>query len=109
MAKLSGPLTLDREGIATGGVLIRHLILPSHREDSKVLLAWIAENIPDIPVSLMRQFTPTAGCEGTPLRRKLTSLEYEDVLSTFHQVGLKAGYRQSKDSATASFTPDFSQ
>jgi len=88
-------------------VLIRHLVLPGGRRDSMRVLDWIAQNHPDVPVSLMAQYTPMHRAEEFPsLRRRLTAFEYDSVAQYALSLGLK-GYFQQRDSATADYTPEF--
>ena len=49
----------DKNGMITKGVIIRHLVLPNYIENSKKVLKWIKENLPnDIYVSIMAQYFP---------------------------------------------------
>ena len=73
-----------------------------------------AENV---ILSLMGQYTPDFYCEyanirggDAPeydnLRRRITSFEYNSVLSVAEKLGFD-GYFQSLSSATSEYTPDF--
>lgn len=96
--------------ILASGVIVRHLVLPSHREDSKNVirhLAAIAEPS-EILISLMSQYTPDFAMD-TPyknLHRRVTSFEYSSVCDLATELGFE-GFMQSKSSAVADFTPDF--
>lgn len=110
MHRQVGKLILDEEEIARKGLIVRHLVLPSCREDSKKVLKYISEILPadEITLSLMRQYTPEWVDEGVPknLKRRLTSFEYEDVLEYALTLGFD-GFSQEKDSAKREFTPRF--
>lgn len=110
MHRQVGKLTLDENGIATRGLIVRHLVLPSCREDSKKVLKYISEILPvdDVTLSLMRQYTPDFADADAPknLKRRLTSFEYEDVLSYALSLGFD-GFSQGKESAKKDFTPKF--
>ena len=110
MHRQVGKLTLDENGIATRGLVVRHLVLPSCREDSKKVLKYISEILPvdDVTLSLMRQYTPDFADADAPknLKRRLTSFEYEDVLSYALSLGFD-GFSQGKESAKTDFTPKF--
>ena len=56
----------------------------------------------------MRQYTPDFACDDVPknLKRRLTSFEYEDVLSYALSLGFD-GFSQDKESAKKDFTPNF--
>lgn len=107
-----GKLSLDENGIATRGLIVRHLVLPSHREDSKAVLKRISEILPaeDVTLSLMRQYTPDFADADAPknLKRRLTSFEYEDVLNYALSLGFD-GFSQGKESAKTDFTPKFTE
>ena len=108
----------DDNGMLLHGVIVRHLILPSHRADSVSVLELIAKEIGSdkVILSLMGQYTPDFyidfenenGKNETfkNLRRRLTSFEYDSVLAKAIELGFN-GYFQSLDSASKQFTPDF--
>ena len=110
MHRQVGKLKLDENGIAKSGLIVRHLVLPSHREDSKAVLKHISEILPanEVTLSLMRQYTPDFADESAPknLKRRLTSFEYEDVLNYALSLGFD-GFSQDKESAKKDFTPNF--
>lgn len=92
------------------GVLIRHMVLPNHREDSMKILSWIKENLPEngYYISLMSQYTPYVHNEKHPeLNRRVTSYEYNKVLDHAIQLGLTNGYMQKRNSAKEEYTPPF--
>ena len=102
---------LDNEpDILASGVIVRHLVLPSHREDSKNVLRHLASILDpsDILLSLMSQYTPDFAMD-TPyknLHRRVTSFEYSSVCDLATELGFD-GFMQAKSSAVADFTPDF--
>ena len=110
MHRQVGKLTLGENGIATRGLIVRHLVLPTCREDSKAVLKYISDILPveDVTLSLMRQYTPDFANDDAPksLKRRLTSFEYEDVLNYALSLGFD-GFSQDKDSAKKDFTPKF--
>jgi putative pyruvate formate lyase activating enzyme len=100
----------ERDGLAVGGMILRHLVLPGCRADSMAVLRHIAEILPtaDIRVSVMRQYTPdfAMDCAHKNLRRRVTEFEYTSVLDEAARLGI-AGFSQGKDAADKAFTPDF--
>ncbi len=108
----------DGSGMLLRGVILRHLILPSHRLDSIEILRLVAREIgaENVILSLMGQYTPDFYIEyekerGTndefkSLRRRVTSFEYNSVLSAAEELGF-SGYMQDISSASAKYTPDF--
>ncbi len=109
IAQVGAP-QFDADGMMTRGVLVRHLVMPGAKEDSKQLLSWMADQLPPghFRLSLMSQFTPTAGCIGYPeINRRLTTYEYRQVLSHALELGLENGYQQYRTSAKEEYTPPF--
>jgi len=87
-------LHLDNKGIAIQGLIIRHLVLPGHVEDTKQLLDFIAERIStDVCLSLMSQYYP---CFRAPaeINRPLTSKEYRKVFLHSQRLGFSTLFIQ---------------
>lgn len=106
MLRQTGRLTLDDEGIAQSGVLVRHLVLPNHTKNSIGVLNILKEKFgDDITVSLMGQYIPHGKATEHPkLSRKITKREYEKVLN--HLIDLEIeGFAQELKSADESFIP----
>ena len=96
--------------LLASGVLVRHLVLPSHRKDSIEALTHLSRLIPpsDILISIMSQYTPDFALD-TPypeLHRRITSFEYNSVCNTAIALGFN-GFMQSRSSASSVYTPDF--
>lgn len=92
------------------GVIIRHMVLPGHKDDSIRLLHWMAENLPknSFLISLLSQYTPIHKNSPHPeLNRTVTSYEYKKVADTALSLGLDQGYIQKKSSAREEYTPLF--
>lgn len=92
------------------GVIIRHMVLPSHRNDSIALLRWISEHFPkgQYLISLMSQYTPFYHSGEFPeLNRRITSFEYNRVVDEAIALGLTEGFMQEKSSAKEEYTPPF--
>ena len=89
------------------GVIIRHLILPGHVDNSLKVLDWIGDTFApgEVLVSLMRQYTPMGNLPA-PLDRKITDEEYDAVLSWMFLNDLE-GFTQEESAADGAFIPDF--
>ena len=100
---------LDDSGIIEKGLIIRHLVLPGHPEDSKRILTWIHDNLgPRTHVSLMSQYYPVHRAAELPgMDRRLRRDEYEDVRRHFDSLGFDEGFAQELSSAKRDYTPDF--
>lgn len=101
-------LELDATGQARKGVMIRHLVLPGHIRNSLNVLAHIKHEFSTaISVSLMAQYYPPITMQGhSPLDRKLTSREYQQVVQALLDLGFENGWIQERSSAEC-FRPDF--
>ncbi len=109
MYEMLGRAVFDDDDIMRRGVLVRHLVLPACRRDSEAVLRRLAEIVPpsDIVLGLMSQYTPSFYMGGEKnLRRRVTTFEYESVRKVALELGFE-GYMQSPMSATAEFTPKF--
>ena len=110
MYGMLGAPKFDDNGMMQSGIIVRHLVLPGHRKDSIACLRRLAEIIPasGILLSLMSQYTPDFyKGEDKNLRRKVTTFEYESVLAEAERLGF-CGYMQAPSSASAEYTPEFS-
>lgn len=103
-------LSLDAGGRAENGLLIRHLVLPGHTEESKKVLYSIAEELsPGVHLSLMSQYHPTDNVRHHHiLNRSLYKEEYESVVETMEALGFRNGWVQDMDS-NENYRPDFSK
>ena len=91
------------------GVIIRHLILPNHIQNTKNILKWIKRNMPnDIYVSIMAQYFPTYKAKNDNLiNRKLNKKEYKEVLNFLYSLDLKNGFFQELGDNEESYVPNF--
>ena len=91
-----GKIEFDEEGLIKKGVIIRHLILPNHIENSKKVLSWINSNLPkDIFVSIMAQYFPTYNAKKIKdLNRKITKNEYKRIEGFLYSLDIENGYIQ---------------
>lgn len=101
-------LSINDEGIAESGLIIRHLVLPNAVENSIKVLKYLAEEISErLHISLMSQYFPTAKVRHIPqLNRLITHNEYEQVTDAFHKLGFFRGWLQEPESQQH-FRPSF--
>lgn len=96
MMRQVGHLRLDDEGVATGGLIIRHLVLPNNLAGTEETLRWIAANLGrETHISLMRQYFPAHLAPETPgISRKITEDEYDRAVEWLEECGLENGWVQ---------------
>ena len=115
MIEFSGPPRFfpaedGKKPLLRSGVIVRHMVLPGHRDDSIRLLNRMAEELPrgSFLLSLMSQYTPCYHSGDYPeINRRVTTFEYEKVVDEAIRLSLTEGYRQEKSSAAKEYTPPF--
>ena len=106
MVKIAGPIKWEGDKVVSG-VIIRHLVLPGHLENTYSFLDWVADTFAkgEVLVSLMAQYTPM-GEQDPPMDRPLTPAEYDAAVGWMQFCGLE-GFVQELSSADEAFIPDF--
>lgn len=99
----------DENGMMKKGIIIRHLVLPNHIQNTKQILKWIKNNIKDnIPISVMAQYFPTyMALETEDVNRKLTLEEFEEIENFIYKLNLKNGYIQYLEDDEEKYVPEF--
>ena len=107
MVRQVGVSLWEEEGIAKRGIIVRHLILPGHMENSFEVLRLIKKNVSaSVPLSIMSQYTPVQSVEKHPdLGRRITRGEYELVVNYAIDMGFENIFTQDVDDRA--LTPDF--
>lgn len=103
-------LHLDDDSTAVSGMLIRHLVLPGHSAESRLVIRSIAEELSTgVHISLMSQYHPTPFVRDHPdLGRLIYRQEYEMVAVAMEDLGFRNGWLQDLDSCN-NYKPDFSR
>jgi putative pyruvate formate lyase activating enzyme len=102
-----GHLQIDDDGIATQGVLVRHLVLPGQRNNSRRCLRLLAGLSRKMYVSIMSQYSPQyRAADHPPLNRTLFAEEYDEVIEYALDLGLENVFVQEIDSQDH-YLPDF--
>ncbi len=106
--QIGNAFIVDNSGYLMRGILIRHLVLPSHTTNSKEVLRIIAEEVSaGLHVSLMSQYHPNQYVRDIPgLSGVLSPKEYYEVVGFMQESGFTNGYVQEMDSS-AHYNPDF--
>ncbi|OUQ35478.1 radical SAM protein [Faecalibacterium sp. An122] len=111
MLAQAGRPVFDDEGILQRGVILRHLAIPGHTDDSFRVLdqmaAWNDAGPGCFLPSLMSQFTPFYQAAEHGIGRRITTYEYRRVVNYAMDKGLTTGYMQQKSSAQEEYTPSF--
>jgi uncharacterized Fe-S protein, pflX (pyruvate formate lyase activating protein) homolog len=104
-----GTPEFDENGLIKKGVIIRHLVLPGHIQNSKHILKWLKENVNSRAyVSVMAQYFPTYKAkEDKYLNRKLTKKEYSEIEQYLYLLDIENGYMQDLGKHEEEYVPDF--
>lgn len=107
MIRQVGSPKLNQAGVMKKGVMIRHLVLPNHIENSKKVLKWIKQNLSsEIYVSVMAQYFPTYEAQKVEkLNRKLTSKEWEEIENYLEELEIENGYVQELGEHEEEYVP----
>ena len=108
MYKQVGNVVVNEKGLIKKGVIIRHLVLPNHIENSKKVLEWIKNTFDEkILVSIMAQYFPTNKAEfENDINRKLTQEEYDEIENYVFELNLD-GFMQDLEENEEQYVPDF--
>ena len=105
-----GDIVIDDDGIMKRGVIVRHLLLPGHLEDSKMVIKYLYLKYQDkIIFSIMNQYTPVRECKYEELNRVVREDEYDELINYAYDLGIRKAFIQEGESCKESFIPDFNQ
>ncbi len=90
MHRQVGDLQINQDGLATRGLLVRHLVLPNHLAGTEQIVRFLAEEIsPNTYLNLMDQYRPLYhASQYAALNRPITSKEYQEAVELAHRAGL---------------------
>lgn len=90
------------------GVIVRHLLLPGHVEDSKKVIKYLYDKYhDDIILSIMNQYTVVRKTEYEELNRRVTRNEYDELIDYAYDIGVREAFTQEEESQSESFIPNF--
>lgn len=99
----------DDDGIMERGVIVRHMMLPSHLRESKKIIKYLHDTYGDkIFISIMSQYTPVGNLEKFPeLMNKVSKKDYDELVNFAIELGVENAFIQEGEAAQESFIPDF--
>ena len=109
MLRQVGHINFDENGMAKRGVLLRHLVLPGNIDETRRVLARVAEIFSSgISLSLMSQYFPAhKALSVPPFDRKLLPREYKRAVDYALSIGFSDVYTQKLSSAQCDFVPEW--
>jgi putative pyruvate formate lyase activating enzyme len=106
MHRQVGPLVVTRDGVAQGGVLVRHLVMPGLLDESRAIVRWLATELSkDTYVNIMGQYRPAhlvaaLDRNGEPryaeIARRPWPSEIDDVYRAAREAGLWRFHRRAE-------------
>lgn len=93
MHRQVGPLMMDEHGLATRGVLLRHLVMPGGIAGSREIFRWVAEKVSvHTYVNIMDQYYPAwkigADRRYDAINRPITREEFAEAVTAARGAGL---------------------
>jgi putative pyruvate formate lyase activating enzyme len=90
MDRQVGVLKLDRQGIATRGMIIRHLVMPNRVAGTEKFAKWVAEALPkDTYVNIMAQYRVEYKAYDYPeIARGISAQEFLEAMEWAEKYGL---------------------
>ena len=114
MRQVGAGLKVDADGTAYRGLLVRHLVLPGHLDNTRSVLDQLSTlnsqfSIPNtLHLSLMAQYFPPTDDLPAPLDRTLTADEYSAAVDYATRLGFCNIWTQEL-AATDNYRPDFTR
>lgn len=96
MHRQVGDLRLDPLGVARRGLLIRHLVMPGLKKNTRMVLDFIASKVStESYVNIMDQYHPAyRAAEYPAINRRINADEFQDALDYAGSLGLHRGFKQ---------------
>ena len=108
MIKQTGPCIFDKNGLIKKGTIIRHLVLPTHEDDTKKILNYLYQEYEDkIYISIMNQYTPNKYVKYKELKFPLKNNSYNKIIDYAINLGITNAFCQDGDTVSNSFVPEF--
>ena len=110
MITQTGPCAFDENGMLISGVIVRHLVLPGHLDNSRGVIDWFAHECAPRGAyfSLMTQYTPMNDLSKfEDINRTLSRRECTKIEDYLYYSGIINGFVQDRESATCELLPSF--
>lgn len=97
-----------KDNILKKGMIVRHLVLPHHSDDSKKIIKYLYDKYKDnIILSIMNQYTNIKKLKYKELNDQVTKEEYESIIDYAVELGIENCFVQEEESQSQSFIPKF--
>lgn len=108
MYRQVGKVEFFKNGNIKKGVIVRHLMLPTLKEDSKKVIKYLYNTYHDnIYLSIMNQYTVMKPLKYKELNQKIKGKDYDEVIEYALNLGVKNAYCQLEKTSSKDFIPNF--
>lgn len=108
MVRQTGPCIFDKNGLIKKGTIVRHLMLPNYKDDTKRILDYLYQTYHDnIYISIMNQYTPNEYVEFKELKKPIEEKDYDEIIAYALDIGIKNAFCQVGGTVSESFIPEF--
>ena len=108
MIRQTGPCEFDKNGGIKKGTIVRHLMLPNMKDDTKKILKYLYQTYHDnIYLSIMNQYTPNKYVEFKELKKPVSTKDYNEIIDYAVSLGITNAFCQIGDTVSESFIPEF--
>jgi len=100
-----------KDNMMTKGIIVRHLLLPTHIDDSKKIIKYLYDTYKDnIYISIMNQYTPVRKINKySELNNTVSDNEYNELINYACDLGITNAFIQEGETCKESFIPDFTK
>lgn len=96
------------DGMLKRGMIVRHLVLPHHSEDSKKIIKYLYDRYGNnIILSIMNQYTNVKKLKYEELNDKVLKEDYDSIIDYACDLGVVNCFVQEEESQSDSFIPKF--
>jgi len=104
----TGPCKFDKKRMLEKGIIVRHLMLPTLKEDTKLILKYLYKTYQDnIYISIMNQYTPPQNINLNELKKPIENNDYDEIIDYALDLGITNAYCQMDGTISESFIPKF--
>ena len=110
MIRQTGEPVFDENGMMKKGIIIRHLCLPGHQEESeRVIRTLFLRYHNRVYYSIMNQYTPPSDriLPWENLMERFPKQAYDELIEYASDLGMENGFVQEEGTAEESFIPAF--
>ncbi len=92
MHRQVGVLRMGSDGLARRGVLVRHLVMPGHLDETTAIFEWLAGSLsPNTYVNIMGQYRPEHRVPGSPRYQDIDRRPTRNEMAAAYEAAAMAG------------------